>query len=314
MRSVFAFYKFARISDPGLLAGQLQELCDSFALRGTILVAEEGLNGTLCGEREPLEALHRSLTGIPGFENLHGKFSSAEAGNIVFHRMKVKVKPEIVALGVTGVDPCENTGTHVDVDTWNKLLKDPEVLVIDTRNNYEIDIGGFPGAVNPNTCSFREFPEFIRQNIDSDIHSKVAMFCTGGIRCEKASTYLLQNGFEEVFQLDGGILKYLEETTDTENLWEGECFIFDRRVSVNNNLEQGQYVQCYACRHPLTESEVQSEHYILGESCGYCYDKLSEQQKSAFAERQRQVQLAKARGERHIGLSPKTRNRKRDSA
>jgi UPF0176 protein len=314
MKSVFAFYKFARVTEPDLLAQQLQEFCDELGVRGTILVAEEGLNGTLCGPIEKLEVLQDRLKQIPGFEDLCGKFSSAEQGNIVFHRMKVKVKPEIVALGVPGVDPCVQTGEHVDVTRWNALLKDPDVLVIDTRNGYEIDIGNFPGAVNPMTSSFREFPEFVQQNLDAAIHPKIAMFCTGGIRCEKASTYMLENGFEQVYQLDGGILKYLESAPEDENMWEGECFIFDQRVSVNKSLQQGQYVQCHACRHPLTIYETQSEHYVPGESCGYCYDTLSEKQKNAFAERQKQVQLAKARGERHIGVSQYSKNRNRDSA
>ena len=307
MKSVFAFYKFAPVANPEQLAELLQVICDDLGLRGTLLVAEEGLNGTLCGQRDRLEALQCRLIEVPGFETLQGKFSSAEAGNIVFHRMKVKVKPEIVAMGVPGIEPFAKTGIHVDVATWNQLLKDPDVLVIDTRNDYEVDIGCFPEAVNPNTRSFREFPEFVEQNIDAANHPKVAMFCTGGIRCEKASAYLLQNGFEEVYQLDGGILQYLEAAEETENLWEGECFIFDQRVSVNKNLQQGQYVQCYACRHPLTELETQSEYYVTGESCVYCYDTLSDKQKIGFAERQRQVQLAKARGERHIGISPKAR-------
>lgn len=314
MKSVFAFYKFAPVADPEQLARQLQEICDGLGLCGSILVAKEGLNGTLCGASEKLEVLQHNLAEVPGFKNFHGKFSSAEVGNIVFHRMKVKVKPEIVAMGSPGIDPSKKTGTHVDAATWNKLLKDPKVLVIDTRNDYEIDIGSFPRALNPHTRSFREFPEFVQQNIDSTIHPKVAMFCTGGIRCEKASAYMLQHGFEEVYQLDGGILQYLEAASESENLWEGECFIFDQRVSVNKNLEQGQYVQCHACRHPLTDVETQSEHYVPGESCGYCYADLSEKQKIGFAERQRQVQLAKARGERHIGVSHKSRVGKRDSA
>ncbi len=314
MKSVLAFYKFARVSDPNQLAQQLQVFCDGLDLRGTILVAEEGLNGTLCGSLKKLERLLGRLKEIPGFEKLPGKFSSAERGNMVFHRMKVKVKPEIVALGVPGVDPCAQTGEHVDVARWNALLEDPEVLVIDTRNDYEIDIGNFPGAVNPQTASFREFPEFVQENLDAAKHPKIAMFCTGGIRCEKASTYMLENGFKQVYQLDGGILKYLESASADENLWQGECFIFDQRVSVNKNLEQGQYVQCHACRHPLTGAETQSEHYIPGESCGYCHSTLSEKQKNAFAERQKQVLLAKARGERHIGVSQYSKNRSRDSA
>ena len=310
MNWVFAFYRFAAVTDPELLASQLQPLCEKLTLRGTILVAGEGLNGTLSGSKENLSMLCDRLREEPGFAELEGKYSRAKQDNVVFHRMKVRVKPEIVAMGVPGVNPARKTGIHADVATWNALLADPDVIVIDTRNDYEIDIGHFPGAINPKTQSFREFPEFVEQTISPEKHPRVAMFCTGGIRCEKASAYMLEKGFKEVYQLDGGILKYMELAEPSANLWQGECFIFDQRVSVNKNLEQGQYVQCHACRHPLTHTETESSKYVLGESCDYCHAVLTDKQKSSFAERQRQVNLARDRGERHIGLSPPAKARK----
>ena len=218
-----------------------------------------------------------------------------------FYRTKVKLKKEIVTMGVEGIDPREVVGTYVKPTDWNALISDPEVVLVDTRNDYEVQIGTFEGALNPNTETFREFPEYVANNLDPEKNKKVAMFCTGGIRCEKSTAYLKEQGFEEVYHLEGGILKYLEEVPEQETMWQGECFVFDNRVAVNHSLEKGQYDQCHACRMPITEQEMQSEQYEKGISCPHCFDKVTDEQRARFAERQRQVELAKERGEDHIG-------------
>ena len=233
------------------------------------------------------------------FENMSYKESYHKVNP--FHRTKVKLKKEIVTMGVQDIDPKEIVGTYVKPKDWNQLISDPEVLLVDTRNDYEVHIGTFKNAVNPNTETFREFPQYVKKNLDPQKHKKVAMFCTGGIRCEKSTAYLKQQGFDEVFHLEGGILKYLEEVPEDNSLWEGECFVFDNRVAVNHKLEKGQYDQCNACRLPITEEDKQSDKYMEGVSCPHCYEKLSSEQKQRFTERQKQIELAKIRGEQHIG-------------
>ena len=228
-----------------------------------------------------------------------------------FYRMKVKLKREIVTMGVEGIDPNQRVGTYVAPRDWNSLVNDPDVVLIDTRNQYEYDIGTFKGALDPHTANFREFPDFVRNNLDPARQKKVAMFCTGGIRCEKASAFMLKEGFEEVYHLEGGVLKYLEEVPREESTWEGECFVFDNRVAVNHELEKGQYDQCYGCRHPITEADKLSDKYEKGVCCPGCYDSLSDDQKARFAERQKQVELAKARGEAHIAAPPPARQQPR---
>jgi UPF0176 protein len=215
--------------------------------------------------------------------------------------MKVKLKKEIVTMGVSDVNPNDVVGTYVKPEAWNDLISDPDVILLDTRNDYEVSIGTFKGAVDPKTTTFREFPKFVEQNLDKTKNKKVAMFCTGGIRCEKASSYMKQQGFEEVYHLQGGILKYLETVPKEQSMWEGECFVFDQRVAVKHGLEVGDYDQCYACRMPLSPEELKSDKYTPGISCPHCYDKTSEQKKAALTERQKQVILAKQRGETHIG-------------
>jgi len=219
---------------------------------------------------------------------------------LAFYRTKVKLKKEIVTMGVEGIDPAHIVGTYVKGDDWNQLITDPDTILIDTRNDYEVAIGTFKNAVNPNTTTFREFPQWAADNLDKTKHKKVAMFCTGGIRCEKSTAFLKEQGFDEVYHLDGGILKYLEEMPQEQSLWQGECFVFDQRVAVKHGLEQGSYDQCYACRMPLSAAEMASEHYVKGLSCPHCHDKTTDEQKAAFAERQRQVELAKQRGDKHI--------------
>tara|TARA_B110000971_G_scaffold20280_1_gene18518 strand:- start:229 stop:912 length:684 start_codon:yes stop_codon:yes gene_type:complete len=219
--------------------------------------------------------------------------------------MKVKLKKEIVALGIPEVSPTIKVGKYVKPEDWNSLINDPDVILIDTRNNYEVDIGTFNNAINPKTTSFREFPQYVKKNLKSKKNKKIAMFCTGGIRCEKASSYMLENGFKEVYHLQGGILKYLEEVPKEKSLWQGECFVFDQRIAVTNELKEGRYGQCYACRHPLTPEEMKSDNYLEGISCSYCITKTSEIKKNNLQERQKQIYLAKARGEEHIGKQVK---------
>ena len=301
MASVMTFYRFVRLQALDCLRDELEAQARSLGLKGTILLAEEGINGTLAGGQAALEAFRDALEARSAFSGIPCKFSSADPDNLVFHRLKVRIKPEIVTLGHPHLDPSRHTGEHVDASRWNALLADPEVLVIDTRNRYEIGIGTFPGAIDPGTRSFRQFPEFIEANVDPREHPRVAMFCTGGIRCEKASAYLLAKGFEAVYQLDGGILKYLETVSPEENRWQGECFVFDQRVSVDASLEEGAYQQCYACRRPLSEADLESPDYREGVSCPYCAHEHSAERRAGFAERRRQVMLAEARGERHVG-------------
>jgi UPF0176 protein len=310
MSAVMTFYRFVDLADlPALqraLAGEAQAL----GLCGTVLLAEEGINGTLAGEQAALEAFREHLYARPAFAGMECKFSAAEAGNPVFHRLKVLIKPEIVALKKPGLRPAEVTGEHVDWVGWNALLDDPDVVVIDTRNAYEIAVGTFPRAADPGTRSFRQWPDYVQRALDPTVHRRVAMFCTGGIRCEKASAYLLQQGFEQVYQLDGGILKYLETVPDAENRWIGECYVFDQRVSVDNELGEGTYEQCDACGRPVTEADRASPDYEPGLSCPQCAATQTPAQRAAFAERRRQQELAARRGARHVGAVPaKTRER-----
>ena len=298
MRRVLAFYQFLSLDDPQAECDSLQTLGDELALRGTILVAHEGVNGTVVGDTQALQQLSQHLLQQYGVKSQ--KWSDLQPGNSGFHRFKVRVKPEIVSFGVDDLDMSQS-GEHVDAQTWNRLLDDPDVIVIDTRNDYEIDIGSFDGALSPHTESFRQFPAWVADNLDPEQHTKVAMFCTGGIRCEKASAYMLNKGFENVYQLDGGILQYLEDTQASESRWNGECFVFDQRVSVNADLEQGQYKQCYACRHPLSAQELASAEFEHGVSCPYCVGRTSAKRRAQFRERQHQVRLAAERGEQHIG-------------
>ena len=298
MRRVLAFYQFLSLDDPQAECDSLQTLGDELALRGTILVAHEGVNGTVVGDTQALQQLSQHLLQQYGVKSQ--KWSDLQPGNSGFHRFKVRVKPEIVSFGVDDLDMSQS-GEHVDAQTWNRLLDDPDVIVIDTRNDYEIDIGSFDGALSPHTESFRQFPAWVADNLDPEQHTKVAMFCTGGIRCEKASAYMLNKGFENVYQLDGGILQYLEDTQASESRWNGECFVFDQRVSVNADLEQGQYTQCYACRHPLSAQDLASAEFEHGVSCPYCVGRTSAERRAQFRERQHQVRLAAERGEQHIG-------------
>jgi len=296
---VAALYHFTRLADYEQLKAPLQDLCALLGIKGTLLLAYEGINGTVAGTDKAIIALLEYLRADPRLAELEHKESRAE--DMPFYRMKVRLKREIVTMGVDGVDPNDVVGTYVDPKDWNDLITDPDVVLIDTRNDYEVEIGTFKGALNPDTQTFREFPQWVEDNRANLKKPKVAMFCTGGIRCEKASSFMKQNGFDDVYHLKGGILKYLETQPEKESLWEGDCFVFDQRVAVKHSLEESEYDQCYACRYPITEKEKQSPLYVKGVSCPRCHNKMSEDQRARFAERQKQIALAKERGEEHIG-------------
>jgi UPF0176 protein len=305
MSSVMTFYRFVDLEELPALREALAAEARALGLCGTVLLAAEGINGTLAGAREDLEAFREQLCARPAFAGMECKFSAAEPGRPVFHRLKVLIKPEIVALKKPGLRPAEITGEHVDWARWNALLDDPDVVVIDTRNAYEVAVGTFPRAVDPGTRSFRQWPDYVERTLDPSVNRRVAMFCTGGIRCEKASAYLLQQGFEHVYQLDGGILKYLETVPQDQNRWQGECYVFDQRVSVDVELGEGSLEQCDACGRPLTEADRATPEYDPGVSCPHCAHTLSPARRAAFAERRRQEELAARRGQRHVGAVQK---------
>ena len=296
---VAALYKFTALPDYAQLRAPLQDMCDLLEVKGTLLLAAEGINGTVSGKESSIANLIDFLRADPRLADLDVKYSTAE--DMPFYRMKVRLKREIVTMGVEGVDPNKTVGTYVDPSDWNDLITDPDTILIDTRNDYEVGIGTFKGAVNPETKTFRDFPAWVEANRENINKPKVAMFCTGGIRCEKASSFMLENGFDDVYHLKGGILKYLETQDEKKSLWEGDCFVFDQRVAVGHGLEESDYDQCFACRRPIVEDDKLRPEYTKGVSCHQCYDEMSETQKSAFAERQKQILLAKQRGEVHIG-------------
>lgn len=302
---VAALYRFVRLEDYENLRGPLLAFCEARGIRGTLLLAEEGINGTIAGTAQAISEVLAYLKKDDRLADLECKFSYNT--DRPFLRMKVKLKKEIVTMGRPGIDPNQCVGRYASPEQWNTLVDDPECLVIDTRNDYEVEIGTFQGAINPNTTSFREFPEWVEKNLDPSKHKKVAMFCTGGIRCEKSTSLLVSMGFEDVWHLQGGILNYLEKTPVEQTRWDGECFVFDSRVSVDHDLEKGSYDQCYACRFPIDDAQKASDLYLPGVSCPRCHDAHSDQQKQRFTERQKQIALAKARGEAHIGADAAAR-------
>ena len=297
--TIAAFYKFARLEGLEQLRDRLLAICSKWSIAGTILLAPEGINATVSGSKTSLNELLTLLNQDERLAGIQAKFS--HAAKPPFHRLKVKLKSEIVTFGVDGVNPLQRTGEHVDAERWNQLLKDPDTIVIDTRNDYEYQIGTFQSAISPQTQSFREFPQFVEQHLDPKRDRKIAMFCTGGIRCEKASAYLLEQGFERVYQLDGGILNYLQHQSREDSLWEGECFVFDGRIAVNSSLEPGKHIMCYGCRRPLSPGDCQSATYEPGVSCPHCYARLTPHQRSSFQERWRQETLARERQQKHVG-------------
>jgi UPF0176 protein len=296
---VCALYHFAPFTDHADWQAPLLQLMHRHGLRGTLLLADEGINGTVAGHQAGIDAVLNLLRSDERFAHLTTKVSFDQV--MPFHRAKVKLKREIVTMGVEDIDPLNIVGTYVKPQDWNALISDPNVTVIDTRNKYEVHIGSFQNAINPHTTSFREFPAYAETHLNQQTHKKVAMFCTGGIRCEKSTAYLKSQGFDEVYHLEGGILNYLETVPAEESLWEGECFVFDNRVTVNHQLQKGHYDQCHACRMPIDDQDKLSNAYVEGISCPHCIDQYSAAQRERFIERQHQVRLARDRGEMHIG-------------
>jgi UPF0176 protein len=299
MFTIAALYKFVALPDYKELQPKILKACLDNNVQGTLLLAEEGINGTVAGSDEGIQTLLSFLKSDPRLAELSHK--EAQNEEQPFYRMKVRLKKEIVTLGAPGTDPNKMVGAYIKPQDWNEVISDPDTILIDTRNDYEVAVGTFKGAINPKTQTFREFKQYVSENLDKDKHKKVAMYCTGGIRCEKSTSYLLREGFEEVYHLDGGILQYLEDVPEEESTWEGECFVFDQRVTVNHQLEKGSYDQCFACRYPITEEDKQSRLYEKGVSCPHCHDELTNTKRARFAERQKQIELAKKRGETHIG-------------
>ncbi|WP_345785654.1 rhodanese-related sulfurtransferase [Pelagicoccus sp. SDUM812003] len=298
---IVAYYKFVDLPDFELRRDLLQAICEENEVKGTILLAREGINSTMAGPEAGVEAVLDFLQSDPAIGPLTVKRSWAEEPP--FYRMKVRLKKEIVRLGMPEVNPNEQVGEYVPPEKWNELISDPDVVLIDTRNDYEYEIGTFKGAVDPKTKSFREFPEYVKRELADKKDKKVAMFCTGGIRCEKSTSLLLKEGFEKVYHLEGGILNYLEKVDPAESMWEGDCFVFDNRVAVDHKLQKGDYEMCRACRHALTEEDLKSEKFVEGTSCPHCFDTLSEEQRVRAAERQKQVEISKALGRKHIGAT-----------
>lgn len=296
---VAALYRFTPVSDPASLQEPIKEICAKHRVKGSLLLATEGINGTIAGRSEAIEATLSELRSFPEFKQLDHKESwSAE---MPFYRMKVRLKKEIVTMGVEGIDPLQTVGTYVAPDQWNELISDPDTVLVDTRNDYEVAIGTFKGAVDPKTKSFRDFPAWVSENKDSLNKPKIAMFCTGGIRCEKATAFMKQQGYDDVYHLQGGILKYLEEVPKDDSMWEGDCFVFDQRVSVTHGLEEGPHSVCFGCRMPLAPEDQERPEYSSGVHCHYCKHTRTEAEHDRARERHKQVLLAHARQQTHIG-------------
>jgi len=299
---VCALYKFVPLDHFVSFQTPVKQQLKQSNIVGTLLLAPEGINGTIAGNPEKMRQFLCWLQTQPGLGKIEVKESWTH--ELPFKRSKVKLKKEIVTMGVAGIDPEGSAGTYVEPEDWNGLISDPEVVLIDTRNEYEIEVGQFEGAVNPHTNNFREFPNYAKQNLNPEKHKKVAMYCTGGIRCEKSTAFLKQSGFENVYHLKGGILRYLEKIPKENSKWRGECFIFDDRVTVDHDLNKGRYDQCHGCRMPITEEDKVSPHYQPGVCCPRCHNQRSPEDKARSAEREKQIRLAKSRGEKHIGPKP----------
>ena len=298
MITIAALYHFTHFDEPAVLQAQLQEKCNCLGIKGSVLLAHEGINGTIAGSRFGIDQILQHLKSLPGCKELQHKESSALYSP--FPRMKVKIKKEIVSMGQPNVDPKTAVGNYVEPKDWNEFISTPNIALIDTRNDYEIGIGTFEGAMNPKTKSFREFPKWWKKNKEQLQGRRIAMFCTGGIRCEKSTNYLLGQGVKEVYHLKGGILKYLEEVPETSSKWNGKCFVFDARVSVGHGLKEGPHKLCYACRRPILPEDQYRQEYEHGVACHQCIDETSEFDKKRFRERQKQIQLARERGESHM--------------
>ena len=299
MHTIAALYQFTRFPDPCAVQGPLQDLCVSVGVKGTLLVAPEGINGTIAGDRTGVDAVLAHIRTLPGCSELEWKESHADV--MPFTRMKVRLKREIVTMGQPGIDPRARVGAYVAPADWNALMSAPDVVVIDTRNDYEVEIGSFAGAVNPEIGSFRAFPDWWRANADAFKGKRVAMFCTGGIRCEKSTNFLLGEGVEDVFHLKGGILKYLEEVPEAESQWSGACFVFDQRVSVTHGMAPGDHTTCHACRRPILPADRDRPEYEAGASCHHCLDENTDDQRARYRERHKQIQRAAALAKRRDG-------------
>lgn len=302
MLTVAALYHFTRFDDPAALRGPLLALADGHGVKGSLLLAREGINGTIAGTRAGIDAVLGHIRALPGCADLDWKESPAHT--MPFGRMKVRLKREIVTMGQPDVDPRAGTGHYIEPQDWNDLISAPDVVVIDTRNDYEVAIGTFDGAIDPRTKSFREFPKWWAENRERFHNKRIAMFCTGGIRCEKSTNFLLQQGVSDVYHLKGGILKYLENVPADQSMWQGACFVFDQRVSVEHGLKPGPHVMCHACRRPLWPEDTRRPEYEDGVQCHHCVDEFSPERRAAFRERQHQITLAAARGTRHLGAIP----------
>ena len=296
---VASFYKFISIDDYKKWKDDLEDFCLNTNVLGTILIAPEGINGTISGDKKSVDSVLSFLWKDKRFIDLMPKFSFSKKRNFI--RMKVKLKKEIVTMGVKNIKPQESTAEFVSASNWNNIISDPDIVLVDTRNEYETSIGSFKGAILPKTKSFRDFPRWANANLANDKNKKIAMFCTGGIRCEKASSFLKKSGFSRIYQLDGGILKYIKEVDESKSLWKGSCFVFDDRVALNHGLQESTYEMCHACRMPYHPDETSSEYFIEGVSCSKCYNVSSSDRKKRFAERQKQIELAKIRKEEHLG-------------
>ena len=299
---IAALYKFTPLRADAALQEHIKSVCAGNAVCGTLLLASEGINGTLAGPPEGMNAVLGALRALPGCADLEHKESWADEQP--FLRLKVRLKREIVTMGVDGIDPVNGVGHYVEPEDWNNLITAPDVVTIDTRNDYEVRIGQFDGAIDPQTTSFREFPGWFRKFRQTRPNARIAMYCTGGIRCEKATAFVRSEGVDDVYHLKGGILKYLETVAPEDSLWRGECFVFDRRVAVGHGLEQGSHALCHACREPLAPEDLKSPFYIDGVACPHCHESRSAEQRAAYAERHRQEALAARRGERHVGRPP----------
>ncbi len=297
--TVYTLYKFVAIERWRELRQPLLAVMTAHQIRGTVLLASEGINATVSGRADNIAEFMRWLRGQAGLADLEYKQSITDKPP--FKRAKVKLRKEIVSMGVPGIDPRHVVGTYVEPEDWNQLISDPEVLLLDTRNQYEVEVGTFAGAVDPHINSFREFPDYVKQHLDPARHRRVAMFCTGGIRCEKSTALLKEQGFAEVYHLKGGILNYFADVPQEQSLWRGECFVFDDRVAVNHALEAGRYDQCHACRMPITDAHKASPQYEKGVSCPHCYGKTAAVDRQRFAQREKQLTLAQQRGEAHLG-------------
>ena len=303
---IISFYKFVTILDLEELRIQIENICSIFDTKGTILIAPEGINGTIEGSKNNIKKFLETLKNNKKFSDIIPKYSYSSKDS--FNRMKVRLKKEIVTIGNTEVNPNKYIGKYIEPNDWNELISDPNTILIDTRNEYEVAIGTFKGAINPKTKSFRDLPNWIKNNLENEDDDykdkKIAMFCTGGIRCEKSTSYLVQKGFTNVSHLKGGILKYLENIPKKKSLWDGECFVFDQRVSVAEELKPGSYLMCHGCRMPLKPEDTKLKSYIHGVSCKYCHNKKSAESKKRYADRQKQINLALERGEKHMGSKP----------